>query len=801
MSALALAALLFMWPPAADRPARPDASALPPEKANPVRIARLETPPAIDGRLDDPAWASATILKDFYQTNPGDNIAPSRPTEVLIGYDATTLYIAFRAWDEPGSVRATVPKRDQIWEDDYVGMFLDTFNDRRKAYALFFSPVGVQADGIFTADGNEDYSVDLVMESKGVVGKDGYTVEVAIPFKSLRYEAGEGKLWGAHFFRRIQRFDRELDSWMPNSRDRSDFLAQAGRLTGIEGVRVERTLELIPSLTLSQTSRRVAAPLPVDASALSDRGRLLNEPGAFDPGLTVKLGLTPTVTADFTVNPDFAQVEADQTVVTANRRFPIFFEEKRPFFLEGIEIFQSRLSTVNTRAIVDPDFAAKLTGKLGRTTFGVLAASDAAPGNFTEEERDDPELRDDVERLAGRNATIGVLRLKRDVGSESSLGLFATSYDFVDLHNRVAGVDGRFRLDPKTTFVFEAVGSTSRRPFYNPDLDESPYRTGNGFSYYFELDYTGRNFGYQLNGTGRTSDYRADVGFTQRTNFNFENFFVRVSSDPKPKAFLVSWRLVNFIGAGFDWQGRSREWNNGTRFQLNFTRQTFVSLGTDFGYERLFEEEFGPRRSAARAGAFAGAPERSTYNRAFSVVVETNPSEKFSAFAFMGTIRDAFDLDFGGGPRYPRVSPAGLVDPDGPLDPGVGHTFDVDANVTYKPTAALRASLGYTKARLTRSDTGLVAFDDNIFSLRATYQFTRFTFARARVDYDTLASSVRGQFLVGWAPNPGTALYAGYNDDLSYNGFSPFTDVLEPGFRRNNRTFFVKLSYLFRYGI
>jgi hypothetical protein len=239
---------------------------------------------------------------------------------------------------------------------------------------------------------------------------------------------------------------------------------------------------------------------------------------------------------------------------------------------------------------------------------------------------------------------------------------------------------------------------------------------------------------------------------------------------------------VNFIGAGFDWQGRSREWNNGTRFQLNFTRQTFVSLGTDFGYERLFEEEFGPRRSAARAGAFAGAPERSTYNRAFSVVVETNPSEKFSAFAFMGTIRDAFDLDFGGGPRYPRVSPAGLVDPDGPLDPGVGHTFDVDANVTYKPTAALRASLGYTKARLTRSDTGLVAFDDNIFSLRATYQFTRFTFARARVDYDTLASSVRGQFLVGWAPNPGTA-------------------VLEPGFRRNNRTFFVKLSYLFRYGI
>src|SRR5262249_20404104 len=151
-------------------------------------------------------------------------------SEVLLGYDAKHLYIAYRAVDEPSKVRATVAKRDQIWDDDYVGIFLDTFNDRRRAYALFFNPLGVQADGIFTEGGGEDYSIDIVMESKGVVTENGYTVEIAIPFKSLRYEAGREKLWNAHFFRRIKRLDNELDSWMPVSRDKSGSLNQAGQL-------------------------------------------------------------------------------------------------------------------------------------------------------------------------------------------------------------------------------------------------------------------------------------------------------------------------------------------------------------------------------------------------------------------------------------------------------------------------------------------------------------------------------------------------------------------------------------------
>src|SRR6266567_4253665 len=357
---------------------------LPPEKAQPVKMPKFEKAPVIDGKLDDEIWKSAIVLKDFYQIQPGDNIAPSKPTEVMLGYDPKFLYIAFHCYDEPSKVRATIAKRDNIFDDDYVGILFDTFNDHRKAYEFDFNPLGVQADGVWTDGQNEDFNPDIVMESKGEVTSDGWTVEVAIPFKSLRYVAGKDKLWGAHFWRRIKRFNNELDMWMPINRDISSWLQQEGHLSGLEGISTERTLELIPSLTLSETGKRKATLSSAQVAAgMLDPGRMVNDPIKFDPGLTGKYTITPNVTLDFALNPDFAQVESDQLVVTANQRFPIFFAEKRPFFLEGIDIFQTQIVAVHTRAIIDPDFAVKLTGKVDRNTFGLLLASDNGPGNFS----------------------------------------------------------------------------------------------------------------------------------------------------------------------------------------------------------------------------------------------------------------------------------------------------------------------------------------------------------------------------------------------------------------------------------
>jgi len=792
---------------------------VPPEKSQPVTVPKFDKAPVIDGKLDEEVWQKAAVLKDFYQIQPGDNIPPSKPTEVLIGFDPKFLYIAFKATDEPDKVRATVAKRDNIFNDDYVGFMLDTFNDKRKAFEVFFNPLGIQGDGIITEGSGEDFSVDLLMESKGIIHESGFNVEIAIPFKSLRFEAGKGKLWGAHFFRRIKRFENELDSWMPFSRSIDSNLSQEGHLTGLEDISAERTIELIPSLTVSQNSRFVPS-LPPTARA-TDPGRIVNEPVGLDLGLTAKFIPSSGVTVDLAINPDFAQVEADQLVVTANQRFPIFFPEKRPFFLEGIDIFQTLITAVHTRAIVDPDVAVKTTGKRGRNTFGLMVASDNGPGNLNADDRGalngcieqrtlDPRVVCNNERFVDKNAYIGVLRLKRDIGKENSIGMLATGYSFIDKHNEVVGTDGRFRLDKQTTASFQLLGTTSRNFFFDPDDGVTRYRTGNGLGYSVDYNVAGRNWGWEIYGEGFTQDYRADVGFVQRTNSNFNYGQIRYNSDPNPKKKIISYHLHNFSHIDYDWQGRMYIWETETRAELQLAHNSYIGVWWEPGYERLFDHEFGATREAKPCNPFAVANkctfygesnERSSNKQHLSFYMGSNPSKKIQFNAQVTHRWGHFDLDFGNGDKYPRVSPAALLlGQDAPLDPGRGSLLQFNGSVTYQPTNALSTSFSINQQRLKRYDTGRVAYNVNILTTRGTYQFTKATFARLILDYNTLNSRLRSQALFGWTPSPGTAFYAGYNDDLNYDSRHPFTAQIVPGFRRNSRTVFIKMSYLIRRG-
>lgn len=777
---------------------------LPKEKASPVSIPKFEKAPMIDGKPDEEIWQRAAIFKDFYQTNPGDNIAPSRETKVMMGYDSKYIYLAVYAYDEPDKIRATVAQRDAIFNEDNFRFYFDTFNDQRRAYVIGFNPFGIQADGIMTEGSGIDFNVDIVMESKGQIIADGWTVEARIPFNSLRYTAGKGKLWGFNVWRNIDRFNDEIDSWMPIARDKVGLLNQHGHITGFEGIDTERTLEMIPSLTLLSSGRRLPT-LPVAAivndPTLSDPGRFVTSPVNADVGLTMKFSITPNVTLDAAFNPDFAQVEADAPVITANQRFPIFFSEKRPFFLEGIDVFNSPIRAVHTRAIVDPDYAFKITGKEGRTSFGLLVASDNAPGNYSEEERRDPDLLPGIERFLDKNAYIGVLRVKRDVGRESHLGFLATSYDFIEKHNKLAGFDGRFRLDKQTTLSFQALGTTSRQFFRDIENDSRVYRTGNGAAYQWNFSHSKRHFGFNLNNSGRTGDYRSDVGFLSRTDTHTNGANWYYNSEPKSKGKLISWSFFNNATISYDGKGRSQSADTFFDFGLSFSRQTGVEIGFSKFYNRIFEEEFGSKRDGTRAGAFFGGPERSVSGSSFSVNLYSNPSQKYSANASLGRTWNELDFDFGAGPRYPRTSPAALADPNAPLDPGAANSWYTNLSFNYKPIAALETEFEYSRSQLRRRDTNRIVYVSNIYSGLAKYQFTRFLYARAIFDYDTLNATVRGQYLFAWAPNPGTAFYFGYNDAMNYNGFSPFTGHLEPGIRLQNRTFFIKASYLFRKSI
>ncbi len=795
---------------------------LPPEKANPVKVPKLATIVTLDGKLDDEVWQAAAVFKDFIQTGPGDNIDPSKPTEVVMFYDEKNLYIGFKCWDEKDKIRATLAKRDQVFGEDNVRIWLDTYDDQRRAYVLGFNPLGIQQDGIFTEGQGSDFSVDIVMESKGVIEDWGWSVEVKIPFKSLRYTAGPGKKWGINFARNIDRLNDEFDTWMPDDRSVSGFLIKHGRITGLDEIKSERTLEIVPSITLSETGSRKRT-FPISATArngyhpifnptgIQDPGRFVNDPIKYDIGVNLKYTITPNITLDAAINPDYAEIEADAPVVAANQRFPIFFQEKRPFFLEGADTFQSPLQPFYSRTIVDPDAAVKLTGKVGKNSFGFLVASDKAPGNFSEDERNDPDenFRPRAEFL-DKSAYFAVLRLKRDVGAENNIGFFGTARVFPRNRNFVGGFDGKFKIDKATVMTFQTLVTHSRRNFFDSDLGRSQYRTGNGVGYYWSLDHSTDRRGWFIEAIGRSSNYRTDAGFTRQTNTNQFFFAHRVSTKSNPKGAIIRANSNQFARFQMDWQGRPQGGVVGANLNLSLQGSLFVYTEAGLDQSTIYEDEFGPKRTLTRPGAFFGAAKRSAYQPFWVVNFNKTFNKKVSAYGFFGTIWNAIDYDFGAGNRFDRVSPAYLAflerylqnpnttENSPALDPGKGQQLDFEFGVDYKPTDPLRISLNYTKSKLTRYDTDRDAYDTNIFSLRSTYQFTRFTFAKARWDYDTLSANASGQFLVGWNPNPGTAFYVGYNDNFNYNGFSPLTGQFEQRFERNSRTFFVRASYLFR---
>ncbi|MBX7170038.1 MAG: carbohydrate binding family 9 domain-containing protein [Pyrinomonadaceae bacterium] len=742
----------------------------------PATVPKFSASPVIDGKLDDEIWKSAVVLKDLIQTGPGDNITASKPTEVYLGYDEKNLYIAFKCWDEKDKIRATVAQRDSVFGEDNVRFWLDTYDDKRRAYVFGVNPLGIQQDGLYTEGQGADFNVDILFESKGVIEDWGWSVEIKIPFKSLRYVAGKGKFWGFNAARNIDRLNDEFDSWVPLPRNVPGFLNQFGKITGLDEIKAERTLEIIPTLTVKETGKRVS------------QNKFSNPPIEPDFGFTAKYSITPNVTLDAAYNPDFADTEADAPVVEANQRFPIFFSEKRPFFLEGIDIFNTRIQAVYTRRIENPDVAVKLSGKIGKNTFGILAAQD-----------------DPLSNPLQKKALAGIVRFKRDFGEESNIGFLATHYSYPQKHNTVGGFDYRWKINKHSEFRGQILGSNSRNYFYNPNIDDSEYKTGNAITYDYNYFNIQGNFTLGFGGRGATSKYRADLGFTQRTNTNQIYTFLEYNSKPKPKSFIIQRFINTSFGIRNDFSGRLQNYGSDFNFNATLKGNTQAGFGGYLNKEILVEDEFGPKRNSKekpnQVGAFFGQPTREAFQGGMFGFIYKRFNKRIEASINLNYDINAFDYDFGSGRKFPRVSPGYLLNQNNPalswqIDPGTGKQFGMEAEVEFKPTDTLNLSLSYNKSRLTRDDTGLVAYDSNIFSVRSTYQFSRFVSLKARLDYNTLSSRVFGQYTFAWTPSPGKALYVGYNDNWNYKGYAYGQN--QPGFLQLNRTFFIKMSYLFR---
>lgn len=483
------------------------------EQSAAVVIPRVQTAPTLDGIFGKDEWRQAVPLSLDYQTQPGDNVPPTERTEVRFAYDADYLYVVIRAWDsEPAAIRGRVTRRDDIFGDDYVTVHLDTHDDRRRAYVFSFNPLGIQSDGLYNEgvstgrnfDANVDRSWDGVITSKGLITVDGYVVEAAIPFKTLRYQAGEDQRWGLHVQRWIARKAENI-SWRPISREVPSLLTQMGALTGLVGIGGGPALDLIPTITTAVTGDR------------QGDGTLANT-GDLAPGVTVNWSVTPNLTISGTLNPDFSQIEADVPQIDVNQRFPLLYPERRPFFLEGGQFFRSpgMLNFLNTRQIVDPDWGAKVTTKSGRNTLAVLAAGDAAPGRAAAP----------GQIGSGDVAQFGVARYQRDLFENSTVGSFVTTRQFAGDSNTVAALDGQIRL-PLQTIGFQLGKS----------FTDARGATSTGDATYVWYDFVGRHWRFFINDLRISSSYRADTAFVARTGLQ-----------------------ANTVNAGYEFQGASTWW-------------------------------------------------------------------------------------------------------------------------------------------------------------------------------------------------------------------------------------------------
>src|SRR6266568_7050738 len=392
-----------------------------------VAVPRLQAEARVDGVLDEPAWREAARLVGFSQYRPVDGRPAEDSTEVLVWYAPDAIWFGIRAFEPHGRVvRATLADRDNIDADDRVEILLDTYLDHRRAMLFAVNALGVQEDGVWSdgvgagaaggpsAGGRFDATIDLnpdyVYESRGRLTAWGYSVEVRIPLKSLRYQSADPQDWGLQIVRVVQHSGYE-ETWTPAVRANASFLIQSGRLVGLTGLKRGVVLDLTPEFTTKVDGAPVAP------------GRY-DYTGTPELGGNLRWGVTQNLAVTATANPDFSQVEADVGQVTVNERFALFYPEKRPFFLEGLEQFDTPNSLIYTRRIAQPVAGAKLTGKLGSTAVAYLGAVD-----------------DRGQSPSGNNPVFNLLRLRRDLGAASTAGLVYTDRIDGDDYNRVLGGD------------------------------------------------------------------------------------------------------------------------------------------------------------------------------------------------------------------------------------------------------------------------------------------------------------------------------------------------------------------------
>ncbi len=720
------------------------------------RVPRATSAVTVDGVIEEEAWQNALAFELGVEIDPGQNTPAPVSTIAYLTYDDTHLYAAFRADDpDPAAIRAHVTDRDTPYRDDFVGFMLDTYNDERRGFEFFVNPLGVQMDlaRTETADEEEDAAWDAIWRSAGRIDERGYTVEIAIPYSSLRFQRTEGEqTWGFLPFRSYPRSLRHQLAAAPLDPDNSCFFCQVPKVTGFAGATPGRNLEIDPTVTARRT----------DASPdFPDRGIEAGDTET-DPGFTIRWGMTPNLIFSGAVNPDFSQVEADVAQLDVNTQFALFFPEKRPFFLEGADFFGTPFSAVHTRTVADPSWGFKLTGKEGRNGIGLFVAEDETsnfllPGSQSSRS----------ESLQGFHTTDAVFRYRRDLGASATLGTVATHRQGGAYRSDLFGVDGLWRPRSGDTVTAQWLQS---RTGYGHEIGERlgidpGERDLDGSALRLAYNHGSRHWTWYSRYEDIDPGFRADLGFMPRVGYSLLLGGLERTWHAEDRGGSRWYTSINWGG---DWDqtegvdGRLLEREFETWVNLRGPLQSFYQIGTGW-----------------RDRTWKGV----TFDERFThLYFEMRPTGGLY-LEMTATVGDTIDF------AHTRAGDLLRLRPE--------VSWNIGRNV----------SLGVDHDLQRVEVDGDELLEVNLSQLRAVYQLNIRTFFRAVLQYTDLTfnqelytaeevpsedEQLFSQLLFSYKLNPQTVFFLGYSDnqlggEIEEGRFVELT--------RANRTFFMKVGY------
>lgn len=685
----------------------------------------ISSPPMIDGVFDEEIYRDFFKIGDFFQVSPKYNQPGSEKSEAFLACDDKNIYLAVKAYTrDRKKIRASIARRDSIESDDRIELILDTFVTKQRGFAFAVNPYGVQMDGIFDEaidEVNMDKSWDGQFFSGGHIYDWGYFVEMKIPFKSLRFPRGKNiQQWGFNITRFIED-NQEINFLFYWDRTDRSWMTQEGKFIIPTPIKSGLHMEFVPYI-----------------STLKNKTEDLK----LNSGFSFKYGISTDITLDLTVNPDFSHIEADAWQIDINQRYALYYDEKRPFFLEGKEIFKTPLELFYSRKVAVPRYGTKVTGKTGKFSFGLFSAYDTASSRKINS--------DGKEIYIEEKVFATVFRYKYEFKKENYIGLLITDKRGEKRsYNNIISFDAHLK---QKNFIGDFQGVTAKIDQDNIFTKKREKNTGQ--AYFGSFSYADEHFRASILTNQFSPGFDAQLGFVERVDIR--KYGAELSYDflPEKPYFIQGGPRIGYEYIT-NWQGGITDRSLKLKFVCRTYKNTTVSVFLQKTFERYLNVDYD--------------------KNIWGFYVFTAPS-KYLSFCARGASGD--------GVRYDLTPPH------------LGYSTSFAFTSTFLPTPRISLLTDLTSQYFYRSKGEDMEYKINIFRVKLTYLFNRNLSVRTIWEYNDYYKKHYSDVLLAYEYTPGTVFFLGYSFDSKKELFSEITQKIEE--IKNYYTIYFKFSYFFK---